>query len=124
MDKTGKVYKYGNLRFWAQDGFIAIVNEITGELRFVSRKEFLQRAKVVNEAAKKNPFKDERLKMIRFAENAIAACQEAYEQGNPLNPKHRKQHATDHKKLIYVIENGIERSININTAVNNENNNN
>ncbi len=48
---TGKCYTFRGLKFYAENGFICLHDEETGEFYVVTRKEFLQRAQALSDEA-------------------------------------------------------------------------
>ncbi|NDD52613.1 hypothetical protein EBZ39_01825 [bacterium] len=50
---TGKCYTFRGLKFYAQNGFICLHDESTGEFYVLTRKEFLQRAQAISDEAKR-----------------------------------------------------------------------
>lgn len=97
--KTGKCYTYRGLKFYAENGFISLHDEATGEYFVLTRKEFLLRAQALSEEAAKlrhlgaeNPskagwFSEDRSDLIQAVENMIACTQEAKEQGDRTDPE-------------------------------------
>ncbi|NDD52736.1 hypothetical protein EBZ39_02450 [bacterium] len=95
---TGKCYSYRGLKFYAQNGFICLHDEQTGEFFVLTRKEFLQRAQAISDEAKRlrhiaaeNPGKAawlsaDRAELQQAIENMVAAAKEAKEQGDRDDP--------------------------------------
>lgn len=96
--KTGKCYSYRGLKFYAQNGFVCLHDEQTGEFFVLTRKEFLQRAQAISEEARRmrtmaaaNPSKAawlsaDRIELQQAIENMVAVTQEAKEQGDRNDP--------------------------------------
>lgn len=95
---VGKCYTFRGLKFYAQNGFVCIHDESTGEFYVVTRREFLDRAQAIADEAKRlrrvaieNPDKKwvvaDRLELQQGIENMIAATREAKEQGDRNDPK-------------------------------------
>lgn len=96
--KTGKCYTFRGLKFYAQNGFVCLHDEQSGEFFVLTRKEFLQRAQALSEEARRmrtiaaeNPAKApwlsaDRADLIRAVEEMIACTQEAKEQGDRMDP--------------------------------------
>lgn len=96
--KTGKCYTFRGLKFYAQNGFVCLHDDQTGEFFVLTRKEFLQRAQALSEEAGRmrvmaaeNPSKApwlsaDRADLIRAVEEMIACTREAKEQGDRMDP--------------------------------------
>lgn len=96
--KTGKVYKFRGLRFYAQNGFICLHDEDDGTFLVLTRREFLERAAALSDEVKRlrvmaaeNPgrkFLSEDRMDIQFGiENMIECTKEAKEQGDRTDPE-------------------------------------
>jgi hypothetical protein len=94
---VGKCYTFRGLKFYAQNGFVCIHDESTGEFYVVTRREFLDRAQAIADEAKRlrrvaieNPDKKwvvaDRLELQQGIESMIAATREAKEQGDRNDP--------------------------------------
>lgn len=95
---TGKCYSYRDLKFYAQNGFVCMHDEETGEFYVLTRKEFLQRASAISDEAKRlrhmaaeNPGKAlwlsaDRAELQQAIDDMIACTQEAKEQGDRDDP--------------------------------------
>lgn len=94
---VGKCYTFRGLKFYAQNGFVCIHDEATGEFYVVTRREFLDRAQAIADEAKRlrrvaieNPGKQwivaDRLELQQGIENMLAATKEAKEQGDRNDP--------------------------------------
>jgi hypothetical protein len=95
---TGKCYTFRGLKFYAQNGFICLHDEETGEFYVLTRKEFLLRAQAISDEAKRlryiaaeNPSKAawlsaDRAELQLAIEHMLAATQEAKEQGDRNDP--------------------------------------
>lgn len=94
---VGKCYTFRGLKFYAQNGFVCIHDESTGEFYVVTRREFLDRAQAIADEAKRlrrvaieNPDKKwvvaDRLELQQGIEHMIAATREAKEQGDRNDP--------------------------------------
>lgn len=95
---TGKCYSYRGLKFYAQNGFVCLHDEQTGEFYVLTRKEFLQRAAAISDEAKRlrhiaaeNPSKAawlsaDRAELQRAIEDMLACTHDAKEQGDRDDP--------------------------------------
>jgi hypothetical protein len=95
---TGKCYTYRGLKFYAQNGFICLHDESTGEFYVLTRKEFLQRAQAISDEAKRlrtmaaaNPgqalwMSADRMDLQQAIDNMVACTKEAKEQGDRDDP--------------------------------------
>jgi hypothetical protein len=96
---TGKCYTFRGLKFYAENGFICLHDEDTGEFFVLTRREFLQRAQALSDEARRlrtiaaeNPTKAswlsaDRNELIKAVEEMIACTYEAKEQGDRSDPK-------------------------------------
>jgi hypothetical protein len=96
---TGKCYSYRGLKFYAQNGFICLHDEQTGEFYVLTRKEFLQRASAISDEAKRlrhiaaeNPGKAawlsaDRAELQQAIEEMLACTNDAKEQGDRDDPE-------------------------------------
>lgn len=95
---TGKCYTFRGLKFYAENGFICLHDEDTGEFFVLTRKEFLQRAQALSDEASRlrkvsaeHPGKKwvatDRMELIEAVENMLACTYEAKEQGDRNDPK-------------------------------------
>lgn len=95
---TGKCYSYRGLKFYAQNGFVCLHDEQTGEFFVLTRKEFLERARAIGEEARRlrhmaaeNPAKAawlsaDRAELQQAIENMVAVTKDAKEQGDRDDP--------------------------------------
>ena len=94
---TGKCYTFRDLKFYAENGFICLHDESTGEFYVLTRREFLQRAQALSDEARRmrqvsaeNPAKtwvaSDRVELVQAIENMVACTREAKEQGDRTNP--------------------------------------
>ena len=98
-DIVGKCYTYLGLKFYAQNGFVCLHDENSGEFFVLTRREFLERAKALSEEAKKlralsadNPaqakwMSADRMELQDGVEMMAAAAAEAREQGDRTDPE-------------------------------------
>lgn len=97
--RAGKCYTFKGLKFYAENGFVCLHDESTGEFYVLTRKEFLQRAQALSEEAARmrtvaaeNPSKAvwlsaDRADLIQGVEDMLACTYEAKEQGDRNDPK-------------------------------------
>jgi len=95
---TGKCFTYRGLKFYAQNGFVCLHDEETGEFYVLTRKEFLLRAQAIGEEAQRmrvmaadNPsaavwLSADRMELQQAIDNMIACTREAKEQGDRDDP--------------------------------------
>ena len=95
---SGKCYTFRGLKFYAQNGFVCLHDENTGEFYVLTRKEFLQRAQALSDEAahlrrmaSEYPSKAawlaaDRAELIQVVEEMLACTQEAKEQGDRTDP--------------------------------------
>lgn len=97
--KSGKCYTFRGLKFYAQNGYVCLHDEDTGEFFVLTRKEFLLRAQALSDEAKRlraiaaeNPAKAawlsaDRMELQQAIEAMLACTQEAKEQGDRDDPE-------------------------------------
>lgn len=95
---TGKCYSFRGLKFYAQNGFICLHDEETGEFYVLTRKEFLERAQALSEEAARlrqvaaeQPnnaawLSADRADLIQAVENMVECTKDAKEQGDRTDP--------------------------------------
>ena len=71
------------IKFFALRGLIRVVNEMTGECKIVGLKDFLLRAKAINDSINPQMHRDEKADTHRLVECMIAVAKKAKEQGDP-----------------------------------------
>lgn len=98
-DVVGKCYTYRGLKFYAQNGFVCMHDEDTGEFFVLTRREFLERAKALSGEAQRmrvmsaeNPqqaswLSSDRMDLQDGVEMMVACAQEAKEQGDRTDPE-------------------------------------
>jgi hypothetical protein len=95
---TGKCYSFRDLKFYAQNGFICLHDEETGEFFVLTRKEFLLRAQALSDEAAhmrymmaENPsmrwLVADRIELQNAVDDMVACTQEAKEQGDRDDPQ-------------------------------------
>jgi hypothetical protein len=96
---TGKCYTFRGLKFYAENGFVCLHDEDTGEFYVLTRKEFLLRAQALSDEARRlrtiaaeNPAKAswlsaDRNELIKAVEEMIACTYEAQDQGDRNDPR-------------------------------------
>jgi hypothetical protein len=96
-DVIGKCYTYRGLKFYAQNGFVCLHDEETGEFFVLTRREFLERAAALSEEAKKmrammasDPARkwisSDRVDLQRGVELMVECAKEAQQQGDRTDP--------------------------------------
>jgi hypothetical protein len=97
-DVIGKCYTYRGLKFYAQNGFVSLHDEETGEFFVLTRREFLERAAALSQEVTQlrqmmtvNPSKkwlaSDRVDLQNGVDMMIAAAREAKEQGDRTDPE-------------------------------------
>lgn len=98
-DVVGKCYTYRGLKFYAQNGFVCLHDEDTGEFFVLTRREFLERAQALSREAQRmrtmgaeNPtqagwISSDRMDLQDGVEMMVACAQEAKEQGDRTDPE-------------------------------------
>lgn len=95
--KIGKCHTFRGLKFYAQNGFICLHDEDSGEFYVLTRREFLQRAQALSDEAQRlrhimaaNPSKKwlvaDRLELQQAVEDMLAVVYDAKEQGDRTDP--------------------------------------
>lgn len=96
---TKKVYKYNQIEFWAENGFIQIYDGRDGSQKAELTSVMRGRAKALFEEASRATYHDEKNKLLEAARDIMLCIQEAKEQGDPSDPKVASQLAHDNRKI-------------------------
>lgn len=97
-DVVGKCYTYRGLKFYAQNGFVCLHDEATGEFFVLTRREFLERASALSAEAKQmrammaqNPdrrwISHDRMDLQKGVDLMVECAKEAQQQGDRTDPK-------------------------------------
>lgn len=82
-----KVYRWRDLKFWADGGRIHVVNEKTGDHKSCARSVFLERAESFAAAIKKMKYGSDRRDHHQLLYLQSCAIQDAIGQGDPHDPR-------------------------------------
>jgi hypothetical protein len=109
--KDNKVYSFRDIRYWAQDGMVMIVDERTGEIK--SEAPMTMRYRAISFAkesesmgANSGHYQDERRELLRAARSLMDVVKAAEEQGCPLDPRVMQQQ-TEERRRVYVSLSGL-----------------
>ena len=109
--KESSVLTFRDLRYWAQDGMVAIMDEKNGEMKFEAPMTMRYRA--VSMAAEAESMRlssghyvDEQRELLKTARGLMEVIKAAEEQGCPLDPRVRQQQ-TEERKRVYVSLSGL-----------------
>lgn len=106
LPKMGKVYRYRNLIFWAQDGCICIEDErpeLGGDFRVVSRPDFAATIILFRDSYEKGgyAYAEMRNEDHNFIVNGCAAVKEAKRQGDPNDPRVIESKMREHRRTFF-----------------------
>lgn len=109
--KEGKVLSFRSLRYWAQDGMVAIMDERNGELKYEAPMNMRYRAvSFASEAEamrlKGGHYVDEQRELLTAARGLMEVTKAAEEQGCPLDPDVLRQQVEERKR-VYVSLSGL-----------------
>jgi hypothetical protein len=96
---TKKLYKYNQIEFWAEDGFIKIYDGRDGSEKAEPTTVMRKRAKALFEEASRATYVDEKKALMGAARDIMLCIQEAQEQGDPTNPKTAAELAYDNRRI-------------------------
>jgi len=109
--KEGKVLSFRDIRYWAQDGMVAIMDERNGEMKFEAPMNMRYRAvSFASEAesmrTRGGHYVDEHRELLQAAKGLMEVIKAAEEQGCPLDPNVMRQQAEERKR-VYVSLSGL-----------------
>jgi hypothetical protein len=81
-----KVKGFHDLKFWAENGQIRVVDETTGDLKVVPVRDWLERARSFIRGTKADKYSDEYNETMNLVDQMIAVAREARTQGDPHDP--------------------------------------
>ncbi len=85
LRKEGRHYSFMDLEFWAEDGLIFIEDRRDGDFKVITCKEFVNRAKAINEEAKREFYPDDRAKLNNCVMAMHEVWKEAKSQGDAMD---------------------------------------
>lgn len=111
--KSGKMFKFRGLCYWAQGGMVAIADDKDGSFKYEAPMTMRLRAKAFAEESdymrrKGGHPTDERRELLRAARDLMEVLQEAEAQGNPLIPHVADQQYRESRR-IFCQGNGTRR---------------
>lgn len=109
--KGNTVLSFRNLKYWAQDGMVYIIDERDGEIKTEAPMTMRYRAiSFAREAESMKDrgghYQDERKELLNAAKNLMQVIKTAEEQGCPLDPNVMLQQMEERKK-VYVSLSGL-----------------
>jgi hypothetical protein len=96
---TKKIFKYNQIEFWAENGFVQIYDGRDGSQKAELTSVMRTRAKALFEEASRATYQDEKKRLLEAARDIMLCIQEAKEQGDPTDPKVAEQLAHDNRKI-------------------------
>ena len=105
--QVGTRFRFRHLEFYALSGSIVLIDQTDGNLRFLSIKEFLDRAKEINRCIAISPYADERRDGDRFASHVGSCIREAMDQGDAESLDVQRERAKlVHRRASMAMHNG------------------
>ncbi len=109
--RNGTVLTFRDLRYWAQDGMVAIMDEKNGELKYEAPMTMRYRAVALAKEAdsmkdRGGHYVDERRELLSAARDLMSVVRAAEEQGCPLDPRVLQQQVEERRK-VYVSLSGL-----------------
>ena len=110
--KEGNVLSFRDLRYWAQDGMVAIIDEKTGEMKFEAPMTMRYRAVSLAREADSmrlhgGHYVDEQRELLKAARDLMGVVKAAEDQGCPLDPRVLQQQVEERKR-VYVSLSGLD----------------
>lgn len=102
LRKEGKHKIFDNIEFWAEEGLIFIEDRSSGDCNVVTCKDFVKRAVVIHDEAKRAWFKDDRDRLNDCVINMYEVWKEAKTQGDPSDPKIALQKLKERRKVSLI----------------------
>ena len=109
--KNTAVLTFRDLRYWAQDGMVAIMDEKNGELKYEAPMTMRYRAVSLAKEAESmkdhgGHYVDERRELLSAARDLMTVVRAAEDQGCPLDPRVLQQQVEERKR-VYVSLSGL-----------------
>lgn len=109
--KNETVMTFRDLRYWAQDGMVAIIDERNGDMKYEAPMTMRYRAvSFAKEAeymrSKGNNYADEIKELLSAARDLMSIVKTAEDQGCPLDPRVLQQQVEERKR-VYVSLSGL-----------------
>lgn len=82
-----KIYKYGRVEFWAENGVVMVFDGRTEQVREVAALEFLKRGASFEHESSVEKYFDEANNLMNLACNVKACVDQALRQGDPTNER-------------------------------------
>ncbi len=86
MSKPGKRCKFRDLEFWAENGFVRLEDQQTGDYFTITRDEAFARAKAIAEEINSIKWPNEQYETVTMVQEMCDVIKEAEEQGDPTDP--------------------------------------
>lgn len=83
--KRSRVYRYIDMRFWAQDGVVHVIDERDGRENTVNPEDWKDRAHAMAAEISRCQFPNERIRVTEIVNAMIACATEASAQGSPFD---------------------------------------
>lgn len=103
---VGQRYRFRSQEFWAEDGWVCVEDQRTGEYRALPRAEAAATAIQFNNELPKIAYEDEREQLMRCIVNLAACVKEAKSQGDPTDAEISKKKAKERRRVSYAFHNG------------------
>jgi hypothetical protein len=109
--KNSIVLSFRDLRYWAQDGMVSIMDEKNGELKQEAPMTMRYRAVALAKEAESmkergGHYADERKELLVAARDLMTVVKAAEDQGCPLDPRVMQQQIEERKR-VYVSLSGL-----------------
>jgi hypothetical protein len=109
--KEEKVLSFRDLKYWAQDGMVYIIDERSGEMKTEAPMVMRYRAlALANEAnsmrQRQGHYRDEIKELLLAAKGLMEIVQAAEDQGSPMNPDVLRRQIEERRK-VYVSLSGL-----------------
>jgi hypothetical protein len=109
--KEGKVLSFRDLKYWAQDGMVYIIDERSGEMKIEAPMVMRYRAIALAREAdsmrqRQGHYRDEIKELLLAAKGLMEVILAAEEQGTPTDPEVLRQQVEERRK-VYVSLSGL-----------------
>jgi hypothetical protein len=110
--KQTNVLTFRDLRYWAQDGMVAIMDEKDGQLKFEAPMTMRYRAVSIAKEADSmrlhgGHYVDEQRELLKAARGLMEVVKSAEDQGCPLDPNVLQQQVEERKR-VYISLSGLD----------------
>lgn len=102
LRQEGKRYTFQELIFWAEDGLVYIEDKRDGDFNVVTCRDFVARAKAINEEAKLSLYPSDVQQLQDCVLKMHQAYKDAKNQGDPMDVEIAKRKYKERRKATMI----------------------